>query len=560
VVDDDEDVADTYALWLDGEYDVAVAYSGEEAIEAVDDAVDVVLLDRRMPEVPGDEVLSHIRASGIDCRVSMLTAVEPDSDLVELPFDEYLVKPVTRDDVVEAVEDLLLRDSLEDDAQEYLAMQSAAEALEDRDGETVRDPAAVEGLRERLVEMGASEDIRAQVERLQRRKALDGLIRSVNRTVVRVDSREELEAALCERFVEETDFECAVVGEYTETYERFIPGTASGETGPPDSLECDAGDPVRAAVADATVQAVPLAGVPGSSVARLAETFADRTDDLLRTAVVVPVVHRETPRGAVVLLTTRETALEDAERDALAEVGATVGNAVESLQTREIVHADTVVEVELGLTDRADVLVDLSATRDCRVQLAGLNLSSAAGAVCYLTVSGVSADDALAFLVEKEAVTTCRVIDDRGDESLVECTLHGSSVLLKLLSASANVTNFLADGGQGHVTLEVPPGRNLRSVVGAVEDAFEGVDLLSKRTADRAYQSIEGFRSTLEDELTDRQHEAVSAAHSAGYFEWPRESTAEEVAEALELAAPTFHEHLREAQRKLVDVYLDERE
>ena len=67
VVEDEPDLADLYTAWLDDDYDVHAAYGGEEALELIDDlgAVDVVLLDRRMPEVSGDEVLSALRDRGL---------------------------------------------------------------------------------------------------------------------------------------------------------------------------------------------------------------------------------------------------------------------------------------------------------------------------------------------------------------------------------------------------------------------------------------------------------------------------------------------------------------
>ncbi len=78
VVEDEPDLADLYATWLRGEYRVRVAYGGREALEKLDDEVEVVLLDRRMPDLSGDEALKEIRERGFDCRVAMVTAVEPD--------------------------------------------------------------------------------------------------------------------------------------------------------------------------------------------------------------------------------------------------------------------------------------------------------------------------------------------------------------------------------------------------------------------------------------------------------------------------------------------------
>lgn len=129
-VDDDEDLADTYAIWLRDDYDVRTAYNGESALETIDGDVDVVLLDRRMPDMSGGDVLERIRDAGHDVRVSMLTAVEPDVDIVDMGFDEYLVKPVTREDVIDVVERLLARADYDDDVQEYFAVSEKVATLE----------------------------------------------------------------------------------------------------------------------------------------------------------------------------------------------------------------------------------------------------------------------------------------------------------------------------------------------------------------------------------------------------------------------------------------------
>jgi predicted DNA binding protein len=71
-------------------------------------------------------------------------------------------------------------------------------------------------------------------------------------------------------------------------------------------------------------------------------------------------------------------------------------------------------------------------------------------------------------------------------------------------------------------------------------------------------QSTSSFRRQLEDKLTDRQRDVMETALASGYFEWPRGSTAEEVATSLGIAAPTFHEHLRSGERKLIEAFFSE--
>lgn len=170
VVDDESHVAEMYRDWLslDG-YTVEIATGGPEALEAVSEDTDVVLLDRRMPVMSGDEVLAVLRSDDIeefqlarfegrdpfhtvseedwdrdvpletvrkldrdvveklqrmdvDPKVCMMTAVEPDFDIVDMDFDHYLTKSVDRDDLLDVVEGLASLEELDEAEQEYQSL------------------------------------------------------------------------------------------------------------------------------------------------------------------------------------------------------------------------------------------------------------------------------------------------------------------------------------------------------------------------------------------------------------------------------------------------------
>jgi DNA-binding response OmpR family regulator len=130
VVDDERDLADLYAAWLERDYQVRTAYGGETAIEALDGSVDVALIDRLMPEVSGDEVLEDVRGGDYECRVAMVTAVEPDFDIIEMGFDEYIVKPIRHDEITDVVESLVTRSTYDEQLQEFFALASKRAALQ----------------------------------------------------------------------------------------------------------------------------------------------------------------------------------------------------------------------------------------------------------------------------------------------------------------------------------------------------------------------------------------------------------------------------------------------
>lgn len=130
IVDDEPEVVETYRKHLADSYSVRTAQSGEAALDALGEWVDVVLLDRRMPGMHGDEVLERIHECDVDCRVVMVTAVDPDLDIVTMAFDEYLVKPVSGDQLRETIDRLLRREQLDEQIQRIVEVGSKLATLE----------------------------------------------------------------------------------------------------------------------------------------------------------------------------------------------------------------------------------------------------------------------------------------------------------------------------------------------------------------------------------------------------------------------------------------------
>ncbi|MGW6460225.1 response regulator transcription factor [Streptomyces sp. NPDC055078] len=98
VVEDEPMLADAIAEWLREEtHAVDIVNDGAAALEriAVND-YDVVVLDRDLPAVHGDDVCRELAASGATLRVLMLTAAAEVADRVDglgLGADDYLTKP-----------------------------------------------------------------------------------------------------------------------------------------------------------------------------------------------------------------------------------------------------------------------------------------------------------------------------------------------------------------------------------------------------------------------------------------------------------------------------------
>ena len=92
---------------------VDVAFDGDDALAhtALAD-YDVVVLDRDLPGIGGDEVCRRLVAAGLDCRVLMLTAAGTVRDRVEglrLGADDYLPKPFDASELVARIQALSRR-------------------------------------------------------------------------------------------------------------------------------------------------------------------------------------------------------------------------------------------------------------------------------------------------------------------------------------------------------------------------------------------------------------------------------------------------------------------
>ncbi len=104
LVDDEQHLREAYADLLEKRFTVLTAADGEAALAAMTDNVDVLLLDRRLPGLDGADVLDELRKNGYDRPVVIVSAVDPLLQEIEQHVEEYLFKPVNRDELIEAVE------------------------------------------------------------------------------------------------------------------------------------------------------------------------------------------------------------------------------------------------------------------------------------------------------------------------------------------------------------------------------------------------------------------------------------------------------------------------
>ena len=131
LVEGDRERAGEYARWLD-DCEVRAAVSHEDVLDALDGDVDVVLLDGSLTDPSSEELLEAIRARRVDCQVGLLSGTSVSADVFRLDFDEYVPRPIGREEFRETVEYLTDRRAVMDVVETYLTLVIRKRRLEDR--------------------------------------------------------------------------------------------------------------------------------------------------------------------------------------------------------------------------------------------------------------------------------------------------------------------------------------------------------------------------------------------------------------------------------------------
>jgi predicted DNA binding protein len=177
----------------------------------------------------------------------------------------------------------------------------------------------------------------------------------------------------------------------------------------------------------------------------------------------------------------------------------------------------------------------------------------------YVSVSGASVEALDAYLHETtaERVDASRIVRSTDDGCIIAMRVSDSTPQL-LQEAGARTVNISVTPESTRVVARAVRDIDVRTLLDVFRDVHGDPALDAKREVERDHYTDEAFRADVADRLTERQDAALSAAYFGGYFDWPRDSTAEEVAESLDISSATLHQHLRHAQHKLLEVYFDD--
>jgi PAS domain S-box-containing protein len=398
-------------------------------------------------------------------------------------------------------------------------------------------------------------ELQRRREHLETLNELNAVIRDISHAILETPSRERIETVVCERLADRYQF--AWIGGLERGENVVSPRVVAGvEEGDLDEIEIGTGGddptgrgPTGRAVRDREPQF-------WSNVLENPEyePWHDAARERgYRSSAAIPIQHEGALYGVLNVYSGDPNAFEGSERNILTHLGEIVGHTIYAVEQRKALVSDTVTELDFRMDGAEQPLIEATDGEESTITFERTVPTSGDAMLRFVTVSGIEPDRFLKAIEEYPWVEGATLLAERGDESLFELTTTDSPVTGTLASYGGRVRSATITDGELRVVAEVPPDADVRAVTEALEDAYPGTELLAQRTTTREGTTRQELHAVLTDRLTDKQRAALETAYFAGYFDWPRTNTGEEVADLLGLSAATFTQHLRIAERKLFE-------
>ncbi|MFC3958235.1 bacterio-opsin activator domain-containing protein [Halovivax cerinus] len=229
---------------------------------------------------------------------------------------------------------------------------------------------------------------------------------------------------------------------------------------------------------------------------------------------------------------------------------------IDAIESIRALHASESIELELTMdVSRTDALAMLASTLDTRVDLDAV-VPAGNGLTCYVTVQEDVDVDPSGLVEAIGPIDRIERLQETDRGTRLELLVDEHPYVEAVASHGGVVTSVEVRDGDATVGVDLPSDRDVRALVETVRSTIPTTALATRRPASRADEPDPSVSSVL-DSLTDRQRQILRTAHAAGYFEWPRERTGEEIADRLDISQPTFTRHFRAAERRIFDLLFE---
>ncbi|TKX86227.1 PAS domain-containing protein [Halorubrum sp. SS5] len=411
----------------------------------------------------------------------------------------------------------------------------------------ISDRKEAERLAEERAEKLATE--RRSLDRVLGR--VNGLLSDISRILVENRDSGVISERVCEVIAGEPGYAGGWIGEVSSATGRLEIRAASG-------VSVEPGASYDVAETPAEVQeAIETEELHSGSIDHVADGPLEPKSAGGRRLLVVPLTYGDRQYGLLGIYGNGADVLARRERRVCESVGKMIANGLHSIETTEILTTDRVVELVVGIRDETAALSRIADAVGGEVVHLGTTRLEDDECELYFRADGEDPDlDELASL---PLVESMRTVSETNDGVSFAVTVTDSPPLTQLAAHGGVVTEATATADEATLTIEAPPEHDVRSILDVFRDEYEGVELRSRVERESRDRTVAEFAAAVDERLTDRQRAALKTAELNGYFEWPRPVDGSEIAERMGITRQTFHQHLRAAERKLVEAYVDPR-
>ena len=385
---------------------------------------------------------------------------------------------------------------------------------------------------------------------------IDGLVTDTLEVLVSSTTREEIEEGVCGALTAADPYRFAWIGAADLAGERLSASAWGG------TADLDVGDYDRSLDGDEALDASALALRDHDLrvVTDLTATERDwerrAADADLRSLCAVPLTYQDTTYGVLSVYAEQADAFDEREQAVLGALGKTVAGAIDAIERGRILSTNRVIEMELSSRDPDLLFSRLSSALGCRIESTGPLTRSGDTLDLYVLASTTDHEAVLAAARDDDAVASITHVVTQDGATLFEMSVTDSVV--GFLAGRGAVTERIAgEDGTTTLTAELPQEAEAREVYDLLADRYDDLDLVGYHEHDRPVRTREEFRAALRDRFTDRQETALRSAYLGGFFEWPRDVDGDDLAEAMDITRPTYHQHLRTAERKVFEELFD---
>jgi predicted DNA binding protein len=273
--------------------------------------------------------------------------------------------------------------------------------------------------------------------------------------------------------------------------------------------------------------------------------------------VALPLTYGETRYGVLTVYGPECGLFDERELAVLGVLARATSTAINAVEGRKLLTADSVVELDLSITDEGLFYRDIAATVDATLTYEG-TIDTGTGIRMLFVAEGVDADAISAAGLDHPDVDGVTVLSADDGTVVVEFEVASPPVVDLLADHGAETTAIEAADGSVHLTVELPAGADTRAVIDGLAERYPSVDLLARRERERSAETRAELVSDINGRLTGRQRLALQKAYLGGFFDWPRETSGEELAASMDISPSTYHQHLRTAERKVFDALFED--